>query len=168
MEAETTFERRYRAATPHVADPRPRLCPEVLVTPSPSVKSGEEYSSADKDDPAWHRDVEDRRGPLFAEDVPLFFMPSNAAWTPCTRWMTDERPLWGEQTTSPHLAGTDSVMEDTCTRCLEKWSNGERVGKRSSARHWQNCLVLRTEAWQGDSVARGVEGDHPLMSGTEP
>jgi hypothetical protein len=55
-DAETEFERRYRDDTPRIAETRPPLRPDVLVTPTLAMESEEEYSSADEDDPAWCRE----------------------------------------------------------------------------------------------------------------
>jgi hypothetical protein len=112
MDAVTEFERRYRDDTPHIAETRPPLRSDVLVTLTPTVESEEEYFSVDEDDSAWRRD-EEGRGPLFAEDVPLTSMPRpRSVDFMHDEKVTDARPSGGKSTPLPRVAGADPVTEE--------------------------------------------------------
>jgi hypothetical protein len=132
MDAEKEFDRRYRDDTPLIAETRPPLRPDVLVTPTLAVGSEEEYSSADEDDPAWHRE-EERRGTLFAEDVLL-------TSTPRPRRMdfvhdvkvTDVRPSGGKSTPMPRVAGPDPVTEGPMYEMLREMKHWRESQDRLS------------------------------------
>jgi hypothetical protein len=159
LDAETEFERRYRDNTSRIAETRPPLRPDVLVTPTLAVESEEEYSSADEDDPAWRRE-EEGRGPLFAEDVPL-------TSTPRPRGMdfvhdvkvTDVRPSGGKRTPTPCVAGPDPVTEGPMCEVLREM------------RHWresQERLNQTLLAGLSDSAGRDAAASHGNSEETTP
>jgi hypothetical protein len=101
------FGRRYRADTSRNAELRPHLRLDVLVNPTLTVESEEEYSSAYEDDPAWRRD-EEGSGPLFAEAVPLFSMPRpHSTDFVHDKKVKNERLSGGKWTLLPRVAGPD-------------------------------------------------------------
>jgi hypothetical protein len=149
MDAETEFERRYRDDTPRIAEPRPHLHPDVLVTPTLTLESEEEYSSADEDDPAWRRD-EEGSGTLFTENVPLFSTPRpRSVDFVHDKKVTEVRPSRGRSTPLPRVAGPDPATEGPMHEMLREM----KQWKESQDRLSQTLLAKLSNSAEGDVTA---------------
>jgi hypothetical protein len=131
----------------------------VLVTPTPTVESEEEYSSVDEDDSAWRRD-EEGRGPHFAEDVQLTSTP----WPRSVDYVhdekvTDARPSGGKSTPLPRVAGPDPVTEGPMHEMLREMKQWRESQDRPS----QTLLAKLS-----DSADRGVTVSHGNSEETTP